>query len=156
MWPSTPATLQYSLTMAPSSRSLKRETTARIRASSRAFAATKKRSTTTRLTTWTAASAGWWLVGDGQDDVADLLLSVHIPMGLDHILERIGAVDHYSISTVFDQLLEEDEILLRDCAGREDDLLVLEARSEHAHKVVGSVRGQEPPAWFQRVAAPHK
>ena len=42
------------------------------------------------------------LVGDSQDDVADLLLSVHIPMGLDHILERIGAVDHYSISTGLD------------------------------------------------------
>src|SRR5256885_7488781 len=57
MWPSTPATLQYSLTMAPSWRSLKRDTTARIRASSRAFSATKERSTTTRLTTGTAASA---------------------------------------------------------------------------------------------------
>src|SRR5438046_356657 len=56
MWPSTPATLQYSLTMAPSCRSLRRDTTARVRASSRAFAATKERSTTTRLTTWTA---GW-------------------------------------------------------------------------------------------------
>src|SRR3989440_228914 len=51
MWPSTPATLQYSLTMAPSSRSLKRDTNARIRASSRAFAATKERSKTTRLPT---------------------------------------------------------------------------------------------------------
>src|SRR5947208_10236177 len=146
MWPSTPATLQYLLTMAPSSRSLKRETSARIRASSRAFAATKERSTTTRLTTWTAASAGWWLVGDGQDDVADLLLGVHIPMGLDHILERIGAVDHHSISTGLDQLLEEDDLLFRHCAGREDHLLVLEARSEHAQEVVESVRGQEPPA----------
>src|SRR5438876_9244144 len=56
MWPSTPATLQYSLIIAPSCRSLKRDTTARIRASSRAFAATNERSTTTRLTTWTAAS----------------------------------------------------------------------------------------------------
>src|SRR5438105_10374560 len=45
MWPSTPATLQYSLTMAPSWRSLKRDTTVLIRASSRAFAATKERST---------------------------------------------------------------------------------------------------------------
>ncbi len=42
------------------------------------------------------------LVGYSQDDVADLLLSVHIPMGLDHILERIGAVDHHSISAGLD------------------------------------------------------
>src|SRR2546430_8749379 len=86
------------------------------------------------------------LVGDSQDDVADLLLSVHIPMGLDHILERVGAVDHYSISTGLDQLLEEDDLLFCHCASREDHLLVLEARSEHAHEVVESVGGQEPPA----------
>src|SRR5437588_9945272 len=45
MWPSTPATLQYSLTMAASCRSLRRDTTARIRASSRAFASSKDRIT---------------------------------------------------------------------------------------------------------------
>src|SRR2546430_16178325 len=38
------------------------------------------------------------LVGDSQDDVADLLLRVNISMGLDHILERIGAFDHYAIA----------------------------------------------------------
>ena len=39
------------------------------------------------------------LSSDSQNDVADLLLRVHVPMGLDHILERIGAVDHDSKST---------------------------------------------------------
>ena len=42
------------------------------------------------------------LVGDSHDHVSDLLLSVNIPMGLDHIVERVRAVDHYSISRGLD------------------------------------------------------
>ena len=69
---------------------------------------------------------------DRQDHVPRLLLRFHIPGRLDHVLELIAAIDDRAIFPSLDELLEEEDVLLR-VARRalEHHLLVSEPRCPH-------------------------
>ena len=61
---------------------------------------------------WTTALIGAATV-HGQDDVAGLLPRLDVPRRLDDVLERIGAVDDRAVLARLDQLLDEEDVLLR-------------------------------------------
>src|SRR5438045_3189577 len=76
-------------------------------------------------------------LADRQDDVPGLLLGFHVPARLDHLLQRVAAIDHRSELPPFDQLLQENNVLLRVARGyREHDLPVTEPRSPAGEKEI--------------------
>src|SRR5918994_6740531 len=50
-------------------------------------------------------------VVDGQDDVSNLLLRVHVAVRLDHVLQRVGPVDDGAVRACLDELLQEEQVL---------------------------------------------
>src|SRR4249919_4239477 len=50
---------------------------------------------------------------DRQDDVPGLLLRFDVPGRLDHVLQRVASIDDRPVSPGLDELLEEEDILLR-------------------------------------------
>src|SRR5229473_2369176 len=66
---------------------------------------------------------------DRQDDVPGLLLRFDVPGRLDHVLQRVAPIDDRPVSPGLDELLEEEDVLLRVSRWyREDHLLVSDAR----------------------------
>src|SRR5713226_9030656 len=50
---------------------------------------------------------------DRQDDVPGLLLRFDVPGRLDHVLQRVAPIDDCPVSPGLDELLEEEDVLLR-------------------------------------------
>src|SRR2546421_5474052 len=66
---------------------------------------------------------------DRQDDVAGLLLRFDVPGRLDHVLQRVAPIDDRPVSPGLDELLEEEDVLLRVSRWyREDHFLVSDPR----------------------------
>src|SRR5205085_1986814 len=66
---------------------------------------------------------------DRQDDVPGLLLRFDVPGRLDHVLQRVAPIDDRPVSAGLDELLEEEDVLLRVARwDREDHFLVSDAR----------------------------
>src|SRR5437660_5821448 len=62
---------------------------------------------------------------DRQDDVPGLLLRFDVPGRLDHVLQRVAPIDDRPVSAGLDELLEEEDVLLRVARwDREDHFLV--------------------------------
>src|SRR2546428_12155114 len=53
---------------------------------------------------------------DRQDDVPGLLLRLHVPGRLDHVLQRVAPIDDRPVLPSLDELLEEEDVLL--CVSR--------------------------------------
>jgi hypothetical protein len=63
------------------------------------------------------ASTAWSgppVAADGQDDVSRLLLRLDVLGRVDHLLERVAPIDNRPILPHLDELLEEDDVFLRD------------------------------------------
>ncbi len=65
-----------------------------------------------RQATSTACSAPE-VAADGQDDVPGLLLRFDVPGRLDHLLQRVVPIDDRPVFPSLDELLEEEDVLLR-------------------------------------------
>ena len=50
---------------------------------------------------------------DRQDDVPGLLLRFDVPGRVDHVLQRVAPIDDRPVSPGLDELLEEEDVLLR-------------------------------------------
>src|SRR5688572_6982529 len=77
-------------------------------------------------TSW--ACSGPAVGADRQDDVSRLLPRLDVPGRLDHLLQGIGAIDDRPVVPSLDELLEEDDVLLRVPRYREQHLLVTDPR----------------------------
>src|SRR5437867_1224781 len=76
-------------------------------------------------------------VVDGQDDVPGLLLRFDVPGRLDHVLQRVAPIDDRLVLPRLDELLEEEDVLLRVSRWyREDHFLVSNPRGPQCQEEV--------------------
>src|SRR5215467_5098944 len=76
-------------------------------------------------------------IGDGQDNVSGFLLRFHVPRRLDDGLQGVAPIDDRPVSPGLDELLEEQDVLLRVSRwDGEDHLLVSDPGGPHPQQEV--------------------
>src|SRR5258708_9500951 len=93
---------------------------------------------------------------DRQDDVPGLLLRFDVPGCLDHVLQRVAPIDDRPVSPGLDELLEEEDVLLRVARWyREHHFLVSYPRGpQRQHEIPEPVGCQVAAAPLQSAFAP--
>jgi hypothetical protein len=93
---------------------------------------------------------------DRQDDVPGLLLRFDVPGRLDHVLQWVAPIDDRPVSPGLDELLEEEDVLLRVSRwDREDHFLVSDPRGpQRQHEILEPVGCQVAAAPREGAFAP--
>src|SRR6266516_3538238 len=101
------------------------------------------------------ACSGSAVAAHGEYDVSCLLLRCHVPGRLDHVLQRVATIDDRPVSPGLDELLEEEDVLLRVARWYlEDHFLVSDPRGpQRQHEILEPVGCQVAAAPLQRVSA---
>src|ERR1700688_2707500 len=94
-------------------------------------------------------------VSDRQDDVSDLLVQLHVPGGLDDLLEWVASIDDCAVFPGFHEFLEEEHVLLRELRRQlEHHLSVADPGGPRGqHQVLQSIRRKEDAPGFERSLA---